>query len=63
MNSTGLFIALAVAAVVGVAFGVYPQLDLDVSALFFDASTRTFPARPDLLASLPRMPIVRADFG
>jgi membrane-associated PAP2 superfamily phosphatase len=42
MNSTGLFIALAVAAVVGVAFGVYPQLDLDVSALFFDRATRKF---------------------
>ena len=42
MNSTVLFIAITVAAAVGVAFGVYPQLDLDVSALFFDLATRTF---------------------
>ena len=42
MNSTGLFIALAVAALVGIVFGVYPQFDLNVSALFFDANKRTF---------------------
>ena len=42
MNRTGLAIALAVAALVGVVFGVYPQFDLDVSALFFDANKRTF---------------------
>jgi membrane-associated PAP2 superfamily phosphatase len=42
MNRTGLAIALAVAALVGVVFGVYPQLDLDVSALFFDPTTGTF---------------------
>ncbi len=42
MNRTGLAIALAVAAVVGVVFGVYPQFDLAVSALFFDANKRTF---------------------
>ncbi|MFY9894290.1 MAG: phosphatase PAP2 family protein [Xanthobacteraceae bacterium] len=42
MNRTGLAVALAVAALVGVVFGVYPQLDLDVSALFFDPATRTF---------------------
>ena len=27
---------------VGVVFGVYPQLDLDIAALFFDPATRTF---------------------
>ncbi len=42
MNRTGLAIALAVAALVGVVFGVHPQFDLDVSALFFDANKRTF---------------------
>ncbi len=35
MNRTGLAIALTVAAVVGIAFAVYPRLDLDISALFF----------------------------
>jgi lipid A 4'-phosphatase len=44
MNRTGLAIALAVAAVVGVVFGVYPQLDLDLAALFYDPATRAFSA-------------------
>ncbi len=34
MNCTGLIVALAIAAVVGVLFGVYPQLDLMISAPF-----------------------------
>lgn len=42
MNRTGLAIALAVAAVVGGVFGIYPYLDLDISAWFFDPNTRTF---------------------
>jgi membrane-associated PAP2 superfamily phosphatase len=42
MNRTGLLIALAVAVVVGVVFGIYPQLDLDFAALFYDARTRVF---------------------
>jgi lipid A 4'-phosphatase len=42
MNRIGLAIALAVAAVVGVAFGVYPQLDLDLAALFYDPATHKF---------------------
>ena len=36
MNRTGLAIALVTAIVVGVVFGVYPQLDLAISAFFFD---------------------------
>ena len=42
MNRAGLTIALAVAVVVGVLFAVYPRLDLDLAALFFDPQTRTF---------------------
>jgi lipid A 4'-phosphatase len=34
MNRTGLIVALAIAAVVGVAFGLYPQLDLMLAAPF-----------------------------
>ena len=34
MNRTGLIVALAIAAVVGVVFGLYPQLDLMISAPF-----------------------------
>jgi len=36
MNRTGLLIALAVAAAVGLVFGVYPKLDLLIAAPFFD---------------------------
>jgi lipid A 4'-phosphatase len=35
MNRTGLMIALAIAAVTGLAFGIYPQLDLMISAPFY----------------------------
>src|SRR5262249_53519911 len=36
MNRTGLVIALAVAAMVGLVFGLWPDLDLKLAALFFD---------------------------
>jgi lipid A 4'-phosphatase len=36
MNGTGLSIALAVAVAVGLLFGIYPKLDLQASALFYD---------------------------
>ena len=42
MNRTALAVALAIAAVVGVVFGVFPQLDLDISAWFFDPAARGF---------------------
>jgi lipid A 4'-phosphatase len=42
MNRTGLAIALAVGVVGGAVFAVWPQLDLDVSALFYDSATGTF---------------------
>lgn len=35
MNRTGLIIALAIAAVIGLLFGVYPRLDLAISRPFF----------------------------
>ena len=38
MNRTGLFIALAIAVVVGLVFGLYPQLDVMISAPFHDVS-------------------------
>jgi len=37
LNRTGLTIALAIAAAVGLLFGVWPQLDLKLAGLFFDA--------------------------
>lgn len=43
MNRTGLCIALGVGAVVGVLFGVFPQLDLTISGWFFDPRIHDFP--------------------
>ncbi len=40
MNRTGLILALTIAAVVGVAFGLYPQLDLMIAAPFHNVVTR-----------------------
>jgi lipid A 4'-phosphatase len=42
MNRTGLAIALVIAVVVGGVFGVYPQLDLAISAHFFDPRVGLF---------------------
>src|SRR5450756_999068 len=43
MNRAGLIIALAIAAVVGVVFGLYPQIDLMIAAPFHDISLRGNP--------------------
>lgn len=42
MNRTGLVIALAVAATVGIAFAVWPELDLKLVAPFFDTQRGAF---------------------
>jgi lipid A 4'-phosphatase len=42
MHRTGLTIALAIAATVGLVFAVWPQLDLKLAALFFDAARGGF---------------------
>jgi len=51
MNRTGLVIALTIAAVVGLTFGLFPTLDLAISGLFFDAEHGEFVLghRADLL--------------
>jgi membrane-associated PAP2 superfamily phosphatase len=54
MNRTGLFIALALALVVGLLFGIYPELDLKLAALFYDPATKTFPLKFDTLAGIAR---------
>jgi lipid A 4'-phosphatase len=43
MNRTGLIVALAIAVVVGIAFGVWPRLDLAVSTPFYDPKIHDFP--------------------
>ena len=45
MNRTGLLIALAVAAVVGLVFGLWPQLDLAISSWFYDPVKKDFMLR------------------
>jgi lipid A 4'-phosphatase len=42
MHRTGLVIALAVAVVVGLVFGIWPELDLDLAAPFFDRARNGF---------------------
>ena len=54
MNRTGLFIALGLAARLGMLFGVYPELDLKLAALFYDPTTKTFPLKFDALARRSR---------
>src|SRR5579863_6113844 len=43
MNRVALGIVLAVAAVVGVVFGVHANFDVDLSRLFFDPDLGLFP--------------------
>src|SRR5262245_20933384 len=54
MNRTGLFIALSLALIIGVVFGIYPELDLKLAAFFYDPATRSFPLKLDGWASLAR---------
>lgn len=42
MNRTGLAIALTVAVVVGVLFGIYSRLDIDISAYFYNRQINLF---------------------
>src|SRR5262249_56206054 len=44
MNRTGLLIALAVAAAVGLVFGLYPKLDLLIVEPFFDPAAGVWDA-------------------
>jgi lipid A 4'-phosphatase len=54
MNRTGLFIALGLTLVVGLLFGLYPELDLKLSAMFYDAAGKTFPLKVNAIAAIPR---------
>jgi lipid A 4'-phosphatase len=47
MSRTGLVIALAVAAVAGLAFALHPELDLAIARLFYDPAAQDFPLRFD----------------
>jgi lipid A 4'-phosphatase len=54
MNRTGLFIALSLALVLGLLFGIFPELDLKLAALFYDGATRSFPLKFDGWAAIVR---------
>ena len=54
MNRTGLFIALGLTLTVGLLFGIYPELDLKLAALFYDAATTSFPLKLNTLAAFAR---------
>ena len=47
MNRNGLMIALALAALVGIVFGFYPDLDVRFAGFFLGESRLTFPLRVD----------------
>ena len=54
MNRTGLFIALGLALVIGLLFGIYPELDLKLAALFYDPAIKSFPIKLDAVAGFAR---------
>jgi membrane-associated PAP2 superfamily phosphatase len=54
MNRTGLFIALSLALVIGLTFGIFPELDLKLAALFYDPETRAFPLKLNGYAAFAR---------
>jgi len=57
MNRTGLIIALVIAAVVGLLFGVFPQIDLSISRYFYgfiDANHNAFDWRISRSAMMAR---------
>jgi lipid A 4'-phosphatase len=54
MNRTGLCIALGAALVIGLLFGIYPELDLKLAALFYDSSSKSFPLKLNPVANIAR---------
>jgi membrane-associated PAP2 superfamily phosphatase len=54
MNRTGLVIALGLSLVIGLLFGIFPELDLKLAALFYDASSKSFPLKQSGLAAVAR---------
>src|SRR6185436_2324217 len=54
MNRTGLVIALGLSLVIGLLFGIFPELDLKLAALFYDSTSRSFPLKQNELAAVAR---------
>src|SRR5689334_5610176 len=54
MNRTGLVIALSLSLVIGLLFGIFPELDLKLAALFYDPASASFPLKQNGLAAFAR---------
>ena len=54
MNRTGLIVALALALGIGLLFGIDSELDLKLAALFYDASSHSFPLKSNGIAEVAR---------
>ena len=54
MNRTGLIIALGLFVLIGGAFGIWPDLDLKLAALFYDPVTRSWPLKEHGVAAFAR---------
>lgn len=54
MNKTGFFIAVALLLAVGLTFGLYPELDLNISRQFYDEATKFFPLKSSAQAEFIR---------
>jgi membrane-associated PAP2 superfamily phosphatase len=50
----GLYLIIADAVIVGLIFAIWPDLDLKISASFYDTATRTFPLAEDTWVVLLR---------
>src|SRR5438477_4168540 len=54
MNRTGLIITLGLARVTALLFGIHPELDLKLAALFYDATSKSFPLKLNTVAAIAR---------
>jgi membrane-associated PAP2 superfamily phosphatase len=54
MNRTGLVIAWGLSLVIGLLFGIFPELDLKLAALFYDSTRASFPLKQSELAAIAR---------
>ena len=54
MNRTGLVIALGLSLVIGLLFGIFPELDLKLAALFYDSTSASFPLKQSGPAAVAR---------
>lgn len=54
MSRRGLIVALVFAAAIGLVFGLFPRLDIEIAAFFYDPAARNFPLRTNSIFGLLR---------